>query len=489
MNHFRAKYLKMIPFNKLFVQILFLWVLALPGCEKETPSPSYELTIIFINDQHGQIDNFGKLKHLIDREEHEGEVIVACSGDMFSGNPVVDIYDPQGYPMIDLMNRVGFDIAVIGNHEFDYGKDVLADRINQADFEWVCANVDIQETGIPQPNPYSILEIADLRIVFLGLIETNGMVGEDIPSTHPSKVEGIHFERPEKVVGQYATIKEQENADLFIALTHLGHNYTNSNLGDFQLAEQFPYFDLIIGGHSNPVLDTIINGIPVFQAGNYLNYAGKINIRVKDKQVEEISFEAIDLNAYPYTDPGIENQIKEYHNTMENQLNEVVGYSELHHERFQVGCFYTDALRARLNTDISFQNYGGIRHNLDEGNITVQEIYEIDPFNNRAMIYTMTCQEVKTFMTGTQAWHCYSGFEISTSENGITLLYPDGSIIPNDQTLTVGINDYIPAVDDQFFPETGKIQPYTTAEALIFFLKHTNPIVNYPDCERYFNYQ
>ena len=87
--------------------------------DKSDETITKNLTIFFVNDQHGQLDNFSKIKYIIDKEKQETNVIVACSGDMFSGNPVVDNYPEKGYPMIDVMNKVGFDITVFGNHEFD----------------------------------------------------------------------------------------------------------------------------------------------------------------------------------------------------------------------------------------------------------------------------------------------------------------------------------------------------------------------------------
>ncbi|NQU82064.1 MAG: metallophosphoesterase, partial [Bacteroidetes bacterium] len=101
------------------------------GGGKNTPDETItkNLTIFFINDQHGQLDNFSKIKHIVDEEKQITNVIVACSGDMFSGNPVVDFYTEKGYPMIDVMNKVGFDITVLGNHEFDYGEGNLKNRV------------------------------------------------------------------------------------------------------------------------------------------------------------------------------------------------------------------------------------------------------------------------------------------------------------------------------------------------------------------------
>lgn len=470
--------------------IILLFLFSVLSCKRDDIEPvEKNLTIFFINDQHGQIDNFSKIKHIIDMERQETDVIVACGGDIFSGNPIVDYYEEKGYPMIDIMNKAGFDISVIGNHEFDYGESIFSERIEQAGFDWVCANVDMGNTGIPKPDAYKTLIVGDLKVTFLGLLETNGKPDAIIPSTHPLKIQGFTFERPENVVSQYSNIKELEDSDLYIALTHIGNMGYNGELGDYQLAQQFPFFDLIIGGHSHRIIDTIINSIPVFQAGSYLDYLGKVELLVKNKQIEEFNCEMIDLSTYPDLDATLQADIIEYNDIMADVLNEVIGYSHVYHEKNQLGCFYTDALRERLDVNLSFQNSGGIRSGLDEGDITVREIYEIDPFNNGAIIYEMTVSEIKNFLMGSESWIYYSGIQVGQIGNNVHVYDLGGNIIADTSTLTVGINDYIPAVNDSYFPVNGNTQSFTTAEAIIFYLKNINSEVNYPGCNNYFRYQ
>ena len=446
------------------------------------------LTIFFINDQHGQIDNFSKIKQIIDEEKQETNVIVACSGDIFSGNPVVDIYEDKGYPIIDIMNKVGFDISTIGNHEFDYGELITKDRMEQADFDWICANVDMGSTGIPEPLEYININIDDLNITFLGLIETNGKQDATIPSTHPAKVQNITFERPETVVSQYVNIKEQENSDLYIALTHLGHDGYGENLGDFQLAEQFPYFDLIIGGHTNQLLDTVVNNIPIYQAGSYLSHLGKIELSLEDKQLESISYELIDLNSYSDYDIEIKTVVDGYNNSM-SFLDDVIGYSHSYHAKYKVGCFYTDALRNTMNVDVTFQNTGGVRSDLDEGDITIREVYEIEPFNNGTVIYYMSIPELKAFLQGSASGFYYSGIQIEQIGSDIQIRDINGNIIAENTVLSIGLNDYIPVVHESYFTMVGEIQSLTAAETVIYYLENINNQVNYTDCSRYFRYQ
>jgi 2',3'-cyclic-nucleotide 2'-phosphodiesterase (5'-nucleotidase family) len=473
----------------LYFFILALFILACTKKEDDnTDNPeAKELSIFFINDPHAQIYNFAKIKHIVETEKEHRPVIVACAGDIFSGNPVVDYYPEKGYPVIDIMNQVGFDISAVGNHEFDYGEEITGQRFEQAEFKWVCANVDMNNTGVPEPLEYYTIERNDLRITFLGLVETNGKENATIPSTHPFKVKNYTFERPENVVGQFADIKNKENADLYIALTHLGYN-VNYGMGDFHLAEMHPYFDLIIGGHTHSELNDNINGIYFYNAGSHLHKLGKVELVIYDKKIVNEDYELINLAIYPEADNAIESAINQYYESMATELEQIIGYSHRDHNKSQVGCFYTDALRIRTETDICFQNTGGIRAGLWEGDISVGDVYAIDPFNNGTMIYEMSIGEIKTFLKGTGSGFYYSGVDISQEENGIVIRDLDNNIIPDAEVIKLGINDYIPAVHDVYFPANGDVQEYTTAEAIVYYLKHINSEVDYADCGRYFKY-
>ncbi len=473
----------------IFLLIIYLCCFGCSSKEENSLNDSElkEVTIFHINDQHGQLDNFSKIKHIIDREREHTNVIVVCSGDMFSGNPVVDNHSEKGYPMIDVMNRVGFDVTVLGNHEFDYGVEILGDRMQQADFEWICANVDMGSTGIPSPATYTTLSVDDIKITLLGLVETNGKKNDIIPSTHPWKVGDFTFTRPEDVVAQYADIKELENSDLYIALTHLGHDRFNGTLGDYQLAAQYPFFDLIIGGHSHQVVNTTINQIPVFQAGSNLNFLGKIALTIKNRSIEDIDYQLIELNSYSEYDAGLKALIDEYNNWP--FLDEIIGYSHIFHDYPQVGCFYTDALREKMQVDVTFQNTGGVRSTLNMGDISNREIFEIAPFNNGTVIYTLSVLEIKQFLKGAVAGFFYAGIEIEQNGAEIFIKTQTGEELEDDVMLSVGINDYIAAVYENYFTGQGTIQGLTAAETIIAFLKDIDDQVNYPECLRYFRYE
>jgi PAS domain S-box-containing protein len=145
-----------------------------------------------------------------------------------------------------------------------------------------------------------------------------------------------------------------------------------------------------------------------------------------------------------------------------------------------------DALRNSLQVDLSFQNTGGVRSSLNQGDITTREIYEISPFNNGTVIYEMSVLDIKKFLKESGAGFYYSGVELSQNGQDVIIKDVDGKHLEDEQILRVGLNDYIPAVHDTYFPETGTVQELTDAETIIEYLRNNNSPVDYPNAERYF---
>ena len=379
------------------------------------------------------------------------------------------------------MNKTGFDISVLGNHEFDYGLATLNDRMQQAEFEWICANVNTQSSVLSQPDPYATLTIGDLKVTLLGLVETNGKPNDIIPSTHPWRVDGLSFQHFYNVVDLYKDLKKQEDADLYIALTHIGSS------SDEFLANEYPYFDLIIGGHSHKKIQGEVKGIPVMMAGAYLSHLGKIELTIVDKEISSYNTSLIELSSYADVDQDLKADIDAYNNAPE--FAEVIGYANSYHNRSELGCFYTTALSEYMQVDVSFQNSGGIRADIDEGEITILEIFNMDPFNNGSVVFTMTAGEIKDFFRQTGTGMHITGITLNQIGDEIFIYNEAGIEISNTEVLTLGINDYIPAVYDNYFPfEEAEIRDLTTAESIIQYLKTINSTVDYEGCDHYFKY-
>lgn len=470
---------------KALLRVLILLVLF--SCGKDDGSgvistdETQELTIFYINDPHSQLTNFAKIKHIVDEAKQETNVLLVAAGDIFSGSPYVDQYEPKGYPIIDVMNRTGFDVAVIGNHEFDYGLSTLEDRINQSTFPWICANVDAESSALTQPEPFITLTSGELSITFLGLVETGGHPTRVIPATHPWRVTDISFQAHQDVVNQFSDLKQQEDADLYVALTHLGL------FADQQLATDFPFFDVIIGGHSNHLNETETNGIPTLMAGRNLSHLGRIDLEIRNQQVINYITSLISLTTYPDEDTELMNVISSYETNP--VFDEVIGSAQSHHDRTEVGCFYTEALRSYMNVDMSFQNHGGIRSELAQGDITPFHIYSIDPFNNGSVVFTRTAREIKNFFMQTGQGLHVSGVTMENDVQDIIMRDEFDNEISDETIMTIGINDYLPALYEDYFPlEDAEIRTLTTAESIIQHLKNSQTPVDYEGCNHFFRF-
>jgi 5'-nucleotidase/UDP-sugar diphosphatase len=476
--------------NKLFFSLSFLLFL-LSSCNQvdnneQDNNKIHQLVIYSVNDVHSQIQNFAKIKYIVDEQRKQSDVLLLSSGDLFSGSPFVDNFSPKGFPMIDLMNKVGFDASNLGNHEFDYGQKVLQERIDQAHFPFVCANADFSNSQISNVDEYVTLNIGDLKVVLLGLIETDGKLDATIPSTHPWRVVNIDFSRPESVISKYSNLKNDQDADLYILLSHLGLSKSNGKLGDVQVSESFPYFDLIIGGHSHSKHGESVNGMPIFQSGSNLAYMGKISLEIKNSEIIDYSWELINLWEYPTEDHETKLSINEY--LSNEDLYKVIGNAQNFHNIGAVGSFYTDALRRSLNADISFQNGGGVRNNIQQGDIRKLDIFSVSPFNNGVVIYEMSIAQVKNFLKNSESGFYYSGINIQNENGLLTIRNQIGVILDDNLIVKVAINDYIAAVHDSFFPEMGVIHKLTAAETLIYFLENIQSDIDYSDKNNYWRY-
>lgn len=440
----------------------------------------FESLVIFtINDQHGQINNFAKIKHIIDQEkETEKQVFFVSGGDAFSGNPIVDFHEQKGYPMIDLMNKSGLDVSVLGNHEFDYGQDNLNARMEQANYEYICANLDVNNGTLNDPKEYITIEKDGVKITFLGLVQVSS--GSGIPATHPNRVKGITFYNPFDKIKDYSNLESSENSDLLVLLSHCGFS------ADQNLASNNDFVDLIIGGHSHTLGSEVVNNIPIVQAGGYLNYLTKISLTINDNSIQTSDIENIDLNTYAYQDESLKVTIDDYNNKPE--FFEVIGFSKSNLNKNETGCFYTDALRIYTNADLVIQNTGGVRNNIDYGDITPYEIYSVDPFGNALESYTMTAEELKNIFSETRNTFYYAGISISTENNQVVFRDQNGNTISNSTKLKLSVNDYITSLNPQLFPEPDQIYPLTTAQAIVEYLKAISDSIDYEGCANSYSF-
>ena len=288
--------------------IVLLLAVTLYCCKNESGTPG-KVVIVSTNDMHAQLARFPLLATLIQQKKTEGgEVIVVDAGDRFSGNPYVDHALERGEPMIRLMNKVGYDVVTMGNHDFDYGQKILKKRLHEANFPVVCANMLSEKSELGQLPAYQMIERGGLKFCFFSLIQTGA---NHLPATNPANLEDISFRYFKDVVPEYKRVAEE--CDVMIGLTHLG--FANDSL----LALVMPELEVIVGGHSHTVIrePKKVNGVLIGQAGSNLEYAGVTTLRFKGKKLVDKSYQLVSLKDIGTPDQEIALLVEEISNRPE----------------------------------------------------------------------------------------------------------------------------------------------------------------------------
>ena len=221
------------------------------------------ITILHTNDVHSHIEPFeqtdakfpgqggvAKRYTLVNNIRKENpNTLLLDAGDIFQGTPYFNFYG--GELEFKLMSKLGYDAATIGNHDFDNGIDGLYAQLPHADFQFLSANYDFSNTILEgSTKPYKVFKKDGINIGVFGIgIELEGLVGKKLYK------ETEYLDPVEMASETTRILKEEENCDLVICLSHLGYHYRNDKISDLKLASLTKDIDLIIGGHTHTFLD------------------------------------------------------------------------------------------------------------------------------------------------------------------------------------------------------------------------------------------
>ncbi len=253
-----------------------------------------KLTILHTNDTHSHIDPFpadhpknpnmggvARRAALVEKiRKEEKNVLLLDAGDIFQGTPYFNYYG--GELEFKLMSMLQYDLATIGNHDFDNGIDGFYAQLPHAKFDFVSANYDFKNTILDNiVKPYKILHRDGIKIGIFGLgVELQGLVDKKLYK------ETVYNNPVEIAADMTRILKQNEKCDLIICLSHLGFKYQNDpdKICDVRLAKQTKDIDLIIGGHTHtfldkPVIETNAEGEEVLinQVGCYGINLGRID--------------------------------------------------------------------------------------------------------------------------------------------------------------------------------------------------------------------
>lgn len=362
------------------------------------------LVILHTNDTHSQIDpaanglgGVHRRKAVVDsvRNVHRGNTLLIDAGDMVQGSLFFNIY--HGELEEKLMNALGYDIRILGNHEFDNGMTVLAENLTNSKADLLAANY--QTLGTPLEGlfiPYTIRSYGGKRIAFIPVnLQPEGMIS-------PRNTEGLGYLDAIEAANNLAWfVKNIEQADMVIALSHIG--YTK----DAALARLSKDIDVIIGGHSH----TKINPDDPASEPHIIKNSNGRDVLVAQtgrggEQVGEIVIDLDNISATPAyrlitvdsrldnrLDPAVEAIIAPYR-TEVDALNSVkIAKTARYLDKASPDLlnFASDfvALRGRelaKNVDFAILNKGGLRNSLPEGDITEGEVITLMPFFNRIQV-------------------------------------------------------------------------------------------------------
>lgn len=420
-----AKNKRLSLLSLISIGIIFLFI----SLNKNTTiSAPEKIIILYTNDVHCQIDqkknkdgivtNIGYAGILAYKKEMENlhginNVTLVDAGDAIQGGPIGTL--SKGEYIVDIMNYVGYDVACPGNHEFDYGMEnflKLSTETSKANY--ICCNFrDLEGNTIL--SPYTLIKYGDLTIAYLGINTPESFTKSSPIYFQDENGNYIYdFAQGEKGQTLYKTVQKyvdeaiKEGANYVVAIGHLGDEGASEYWSSKSLIKNTYGIDIFIDGHSHEVYSEILKNkkgknVLLAQTGTKLQNLGKITINTKNKKItsEFISnYKAQDEDAINYIE-GIKNKFSDV-------LQEVVAKSSvtlttldltthkraIRNSETNLGDFCADAYRAMVGADIAFANGGGIRADIEEGDITYEEIINVHPFGNEICMIETTGQDI-----------------------------------------------------------------------------------------------
>ena len=398
--------------------------------QKEKIEKNGEVYILFTSDVHCGIDEgfgYAGLKAIRDRLESEGyETILVDDGDAIQGEAVGTV--TKGEDIVKIMNKLDYDLAIPGNHEFDYGmEDFLKLAENEAEYKYISCNFTKNDELVFEP--YAIKEAAGMKIGFVGVTTPTSLTTSTPKYFQDEKGNFIYgFLQDETGEKVYDAVQKavddvrKEGADLVYVIGHMGMFEDSSPWTYKDIIEHTEGIDVFLDGHSHDTEQVVMkdkSGKEVTRSavGTKLNCIGYSHISA-DKEIEKT-----DIWSWPNKDSapellGIDNEIsdmvKEIKAELDQKMGEVVAKTEVdltvndpeekdnkgnpirmvRRAETNIGDFCADAYRWSSGADIGIANGGSIRANIEKGDITYSDIIDVFPYGNMISMIEVTGQQV-----------------------------------------------------------------------------------------------
>jgi 5'-nucleotidase len=442
-----------------------------------------EIQLLGINDFHGQINTtktvdgveMGRADYLAtnmyERASENKNTLMVHAGDVVGASaPVSALFNDE--PTIEILNEIGFDVGTVGNHEFDDGADECERLVNEvADFPYTVSNVVYEGTNKTIFPSYYVKRVSGVKIGFVGVVikDTENIV-------MPEAIEDIEFLDEIDSVNKSVKKLKRKGVETIVVLAHVpGEQNSETNEISGQIADLATGIDdsvdVIFGGHDHSGINGEVDNkliVETYSAGKAFS---DVDLVINKRTGDVIEKEAEIVNNVQEgvePDPTIKSIIEKYELEVEPVVSQVIGVAAKDITKEQnesgesaLGNLIADAQKVNMDTDFSFLNPGGIRADLDAGEITWGELFTIQPFSNYLVKMTMTGSQIRELLN--QQWQKsttrmlqISGLSYtwdSTKEAGekvINIYDESGNELGEDTEYTITTNSFLASGGDGF---------------------------------------
>lgn len=443
---------------------------------------SVPLTLLYTADVHSRIDPFpaafyhktyagkGGLARIASMarqiKQQTPNALLLDSGDYLQGTPYFNFF--KGDVELKAYQQAGFDAITIGNHEFDNGVSMLRNALSHYKGPIVTTNVTFSPD---MGQRYAVLKAGNLRVgLFSLLTEVSGLVT-------PPNFQTAKYYDPVKVA-QAAVEKLSKEADIIVCMSHVGivppwseddpAGHSSSKVTDEVIAQQVPGIDVILSGHthamvSNPIVIKSGNHRTVIVAPGYGGgYLGKLDLVVKDGQVQRYDNQLVPLTASVAPAQDIENLVSPYRAKMNQTIKQQIGTAKGDFRRYS-GADYESSLNnlmadatlaaaRKIDPEVEFgiSSSGTPRNYIVSGPITIEDAYYALPFDNKVVIVEAKGDKVVQMLTTQRRWTdnkrhsiANASYTLHPSARKISDIVINGKPFDPKKTYKVAVNDYI----------------------------------------------
>ncbi len=435
------------------------------------------IDVLDITDFHGSLLPAGKNIGIVklvgevkkQRAANPNGTILVSAGDLFQGSAESNLL--YGKPVAACLKEAGVAVSAIGNHEYDWGIQRTGDWEAIGGFKFIAANIYDRKTQKPvsYTKPYQIFEVNGVKIAFIGLTTP-----ETAWKTKPDNVANVEFKDPVEILPTYVKEVRAAGANIVIALGHLGGTADKAGNITGEAAElvKVEGLDGILAGHSHEMVVGQVGKIPYVMAYYNGRSLGHLTFIVEKNSPKVVGSKAALDNLFlrPTTlpdDQATKDILAKYLDSIQPILAEKIGLAklDLNHDTKApsvMGEWVCDIMRERTGAQIGFQNGGGLRTSLPQGDLTVGGLYQVMPFDNTLVTAKLTGAQVReTVENGLdnqkvgyfgQLSGLFVTYDLSKpfGQRIVTITLENGEPIDNSKLYTVVANDFMFSGGDMY---------------------------------------